>query len=103
MDYLGIGVADDRHIEQAGSLVRDDKALAVGAHLGNGVGDHLYALAKQVAALSVLFGRRALEQVVRLFQYGKVAERLVHAICRSHSMLLQLENDEAHEERLCLN
>ena len=43
-----VGVAYDRHIQQAGSLIRNDKTLAVSTHLRNGVGQHLHRLALQI-------------------------------------------------------
>ena len=44
MNDLGVGVANGRHVKKTWCLVRNDKALAVRAHLGNGVGNHLDAL-----------------------------------------------------------
>jgi hypothetical protein len=43
-----IGITDYRHIKQARCLVGDDKAFAIGTHLGDSVCEHFNRLAKQV-------------------------------------------------------
>ena len=54
--YFGVGVANGRGIEEPGGLVGDDEPLAVGPHLCDRVGEHLDALAREVAALLTLLG-----------------------------------------------
>ena len=86
-DDFRVGVADDRHIQQAGSLIRNDKTLAVSTHLRNGVGQHLHRLALQICPFLQLFRRRLAQQIVRLFQHGNMAQSAVH-LATAHPVFL---------------
>ena len=101
-DDFRVGVAYDRHIQQAGSLIRNDKTLTVSTHLRNGVGQHLHRLALQICPFLRLFRRRLTQQIVRLFQHGNMAQSAVH-LAATHPVFLQLHDQNAHQQRFCLH
>ena len=75
---FGVRVADDRHIQQSGCLVCNDKPLTISTHFRNGICQHFHRLALQVCPFLRLFRRRLAQQIVRLFQHGNMAQPTVH-------------------------
>ena len=105
-DKLRVGVADHSHVQQAGGLVRDEKALPVGPHLRDGVGQHLHGFALEVGALLALLRRGAAQKVMGLLQYRDVLKATVWAVrtrrSLGHTVFLELEDQRPHQQCLCL-
>ena len=102
MDDFRVRVTDGGHVEQPRRLIGDDEPLAIGAHLRDGIGQHLNAFAQKITALGALFHRGSLQQIMSLLQHRQMTQRLIHAIRGGHAMLLKLEHDKTHQQGLGL-